>query len=286
MKEEERKELEKQKKKDKKKNAKLKHIAEKEGVTVDELKERHQAENEAKKAEEDRAKIEEEERIAREHAAMADEERRRREIRERAIREQEQSESTTVVATARKAASQKSVKFAEDPVQALPKQQATLVETQFTHVKVKKPEEREQVDVQTKVEEVKNSSQTEPIKQALKPKENELSRKQRKTQDYIKSIEQRKKDGLLGPEANPTEEEKQEDIPLKATDEVIESSSDDEICGLSAEHKMKTMSTKARQRFRRKLKEEEDKERAEKDRVKKLIEEREAEKVRKEQEEA
>jgi hypothetical protein len=145
MKEEERKELEKQKKKDKKKNAKLKHIAEKEGVTVDELRERHQAENEARRAEEDREKVEEEARIAREHAAVAEEERRRREIRERAQREQEQEEPAKGATTARKAATQKSVKFAEDPVQVAPKQQATLVETQFTHVKVKKPEEREQV---------------------------------------------------------------------------------------------------------------------------------------------
>ena len=82
----------------------------------------------------------------------------------------------------------------------------------------------------------------------MKPKENELSRKQRKTQEYIKSIEQRKKDGLLGPEPTPAEEEKKEDHPLKtkATAEAKESSSDDEICGLSTEHKMKTLSTKAR----------------------------------------
>ena len=120
MKEEERKELEKQKKKDKKKNAKLKHIAEKEGVTVDELRERHQAENEARRAEEDREKVEEEARIAREHAAVAEEERRRREIRERAQREQEQEEPTKGATTARKAATQKSVKFAEDPVQKAP----------------------------------------------------------------------------------------------------------------------------------------------------------------------
>ena len=46
----------------------------------------------------------------------------------------------------------------------------------------------------------------------MKPKENELSRKQRKTQEYIKSIEQRKKDGLLGPEPSPAEEEKKEDL--------------------------------------------------------------------------
>jgi hypothetical protein len=99
----------------------------------------------ARKAEEDREKVEEEARIAREHAAVAQEERRRREIRERAQREQDQEEPTKGATTARKAATQKSVKFAEDPVQAVSKQQATLVETQFTHVKVKKPEEREQV---------------------------------------------------------------------------------------------------------------------------------------------
>ncbi len=62
LKEEEKKELEKQKKKDKKKNSKLKHIAEKEGVTVEELKAKHQAENEAKRVEEEKKRIEEEER--------------------------------------------------------------------------------------------------------------------------------------------------------------------------------------------------------------------------------
>ena len=62
LKEKEKKELEKQKKKDKKKNSKLKHIAEKEGVTVEELKAKHQAENEAKRVEEEKKRIEEEER--------------------------------------------------------------------------------------------------------------------------------------------------------------------------------------------------------------------------------
>ena len=80
----------------------------------------------------------------------------------------------------------------------------------------------------------------------MKPKGDELSRKQRKTQEYIKSIEQRKKDGLLAPEATPAEEEKKDDNPSKVTAEAQESSSDDKICGLSTEHKMKTLSTKAR----------------------------------------
>jgi hypothetical protein len=79
-----------------------------------------------------------------------------------------------------------------------------------------------------------------------KPKENELSRKQRKTQEYIKSIDQRKKDGLLALEATSAEEEKKDDNPSKVTAEALESSSEDEICGLSTEHKMKTLSTKAR----------------------------------------
>lgn len=49
---------------------------------------------------------------------------------------------------------------------------------------------------------------------------------------------------------------------------------------------MKTLSAKARQRLRRKLKEEEDKEKEEKERLKKVFEDKMAEKVRKEQEEA
>ena len=49
LKEEERKEIEKQRKKNKKINAKLKHIAEKEGLSVEELKAKHQAENETKR---------------------------------------------------------------------------------------------------------------------------------------------------------------------------------------------------------------------------------------------
>ena len=40
---------------------------------------------------------------------------------------------------------------------------------------------------------------------AAKPKENELSRKQRKTQEYIKSLEQKKKDGTLGGAATTAE---------------------------------------------------------------------------------
>lgn len=111
---------------------------------------------------------------------------------------------------------------------------------------MKKPEEREQVAAQPKVVEETKTIQPEPVKPALKPKGDDLSRKQRKTQEYIKSIEQRKKDGLLAPEATPAEEEKKEDKPSKTKAEAQESSSDDEICGLSTEHKMKTLSTKAR----------------------------------------
>ena len=53
LEEEERKEKEKAKKKDKKKRQKLQHIAEKEGVSVDDLKARHEAENEKKRLEEE-----------------------------------------------------------------------------------------------------------------------------------------------------------------------------------------------------------------------------------------
>ena len=66
LKEEERKEQEKAKKKEKKKKNKLKHIAEKEGLSVEELAAKHEAENEAKRLEDERKRQEEEDRLRRE----------------------------------------------------------------------------------------------------------------------------------------------------------------------------------------------------------------------------
>lgn len=109
MKEEEHKALQKQKLKEKKKNSKLKHIAEKEGLTVEELKAKHQAENEAKAAEEARKRQEEEERVRKELEAVTQEERRRREAR--VVKEEEQKE----VPATKRAPREKSVKFAEEP---------------------------------------------------------------------------------------------------------------------------------------------------------------------------
>ena len=43
----------------------------------------------------------------------------------------------------KKSTTQKSVKFAEEPAVATIKPQTTVVETQFTHLKIKKPEEKE-----------------------------------------------------------------------------------------------------------------------------------------------
>lgn len=84
LKEELKQEQEKQKRKDKKKQHKLKHIAENQGLTVEELQARHQQENEVKRKEEVEAKRLEEERIRRDFEQAADEQ-RRREARERAI---------------------------------------------------------------------------------------------------------------------------------------------------------------------------------------------------------
>ena len=164
-----------------------------------------------------------------------------------------------------------------------------MVETQFTHLKVKKPDEKDLPVIQPKVED-QNATKIEPVKQVQKPKENELNRKQRKTQEYIKKVEQLKREGTQTAQANVTnnEEEKKEDAAT-STGEPAESSSEedqDEVLGLSAEHRLKTLSGKARQRFLRKLKEQEEKELAEKERLKKIFEEREAEKARKLQEEA
>ena len=141
MKEEERKELEKQKKKDKKKNHKLKHIAEKEGLSVEELKAKHQAENEAKRIEDERLRQEEEERIRQELESVAEFERRKQAREKAAAREEEVTEVRS--APTKKSATQKSVKFADEPVSAPIKSQTTLVETQFTHLKVKKPDEKD-----------------------------------------------------------------------------------------------------------------------------------------------
>ena len=117
MKEEERKELEKQKKKDKKKNSKLKHIAEKEGLSVEELKAKHQAENEAKRQEEEILRQQEEERIRQELEAVAEHE-RRMQARERAARGEDEVEVTKSAPSKKSGGVQKSVKFAEDPVVA------------------------------------------------------------------------------------------------------------------------------------------------------------------------
>ena len=92
LKEEEKKEMEKLKKKEKKKNAKLKHIAEKEGVSVEEIKAKHQAENEAKRLEEEKLRQEEEERIRQELESVAEYE-RRIQARERAAKEDEVAEA-------------------------------------------------------------------------------------------------------------------------------------------------------------------------------------------------
>jgi hypothetical protein len=84
LKEEERQAQEKAKRKEKKKKSKLKHIAEKEGVSIEEIEARHQAENELKRKEEERLRLEEEERVRKEFEAAAHEQRRRQE-RERQI---------------------------------------------------------------------------------------------------------------------------------------------------------------------------------------------------------
>lgn len=91
MQEEKKQELEKQKRKEKKKRQKLQHIAEKEGLSIQELEEKHAKENEAKRLEEEERKLEEEERLKRETEAAA-EEQRRREARERALYNLESSE--------------------------------------------------------------------------------------------------------------------------------------------------------------------------------------------------
>lgn len=151
LQEEKKQELEKQKRKEKKKRQKLNHIAEKEGVSIQEIEERHARENEAKKAEEEQKRREEEERVRRETEAAA-EEQRRREARERALFNQtagnEVKPLTTSLTTQRisrntgegPATRSKSVKFAEEvQVKEIPTN-VTIVETQYAHIKIKKPD--------------------------------------------------------------------------------------------------------------------------------------------------
>lgn len=148
MQEEKKQELEKQKRKDKKKRLKLQHIAEKEGVSIQELEERHIKENEAKRLEEEQKKREEEERLRRETEAAV-EEQRRREARERAIYNiDDDANQLTSAVTQRNTRNtaggpttrSKSVKFAQEvQVKEIPKT-TTFVETQYTHIKIKKPD--------------------------------------------------------------------------------------------------------------------------------------------------
>ena len=77
MKEELKLEQDKAKRKDKKKRQKIKHIAEKEGISVEEIQSRHEAENKAKEIENQIKLKEEEERVRRDFDAAADEQRRR-----------------------------------------------------------------------------------------------------------------------------------------------------------------------------------------------------------------
>ena len=58
------------------------------------------------------------------------------------MRELDGQDSVKPVPT-KKSGAQKSVKFADEPVAAPIRPQTTVVETQFTHLKIKKPEERE-----------------------------------------------------------------------------------------------------------------------------------------------
>ena len=149
LQEEKRQELEKQKRKDKKKRLKLQHIAEKEGLSIQELEERHAKENEAKRLEEEQKRREEEERLRRETEAAA-EEQRRREARERALFNlDDDSKPLASAVTQRNARTtaggpttrSKSVKFAQEvQVKEIPKTTTTFVETQYAHIMIKKPD--------------------------------------------------------------------------------------------------------------------------------------------------
>lgn len=302
LKEELKLEQDKAKRKDKKKRQKIKHIAEKEGISVEEIQSRHEAENKAKEIENQIKLKEEEERVRRDFDAAADEQRRRQE-RERQLYSgpEDEHQPTSILhhqtgKDKKKGASSSSkhVKFADAPLVApVVKQQE--VETTFAHLKVKKPDlvaqpVKQVAAVVSEVEVPKASLiKTSPL--------DGPNRKQRKKEQYLKDSEQRIKSGVKKPTpeavqteaAAPVETSKPEE-QKKAADNDSDDTSDNEnggrdVLGVSAELRMKTLSTKARQRLRRKLVVEQAEEEARKEKLKKHFEEIEADKKRKEEEE-
>jgi hypothetical protein len=111
------------------------------------------------------------------------------------------------------------------------------------------------------------------------------NRKERKTQQWIDSVRQSQKEP-----AQPTGPVEYPKIDDSLPDEAPKEESEEEeqapqIQGLSNEFLLKTLKGKALQRLKRKIQAEEEKERAERERLKKIFEEREIERLRREQEE-
>jgi hypothetical protein len=158
---------------------------------------RCQAENEQKRLEEEAARRAEEERVRAEFDASANEQRLRQE------RMRKVSEEVTPAPEKKPKAEQRHVKFNDQPLPtpvaaAKPVASTTALakpapeaETQFTHLKIKKPDYVAPVVQQKPVEAI--SATTEEVKKPVIRASDEPSRKQRKLQAYLKDAEKRKK---------------------------------------------------------------------------------------------
>ena len=125
------------KRKDKKKRHKIKHLAEKESVTIEEIEERHKIENEAKRLQDIASKKEDDERQRHLFDTVAAEERRRLER----LRQQNVLQGNPEkIVKQKNAAQSKHVKCADEiSKSAKPEElRAPEVQTQFTHLKIKK----------------------------------------------------------------------------------------------------------------------------------------------------
>ena len=282
LREEEKKEIEKAKRKDKKTRHKINHLAEKKGVTREEMQARLNEVNEAKRLEDEAKQREEEVQQRRAIDASAEEQRNRNDR----IRQLENSDEDTPAPKDRKKVASKHVKFSEEQPAAAKQEAPKVAETQFAHVKVKKPEYQAPT-VQKVVVEAKPVDKEEVKIQTQKEQANEPNRKQRKYDLYMKEQEYKKRHETPKPVAVEKKEEVSVEVKPKAKeiDEISEASEDVEVLGLSSELKMKTLGAKARQRLRRKLLVEQAEKEANKERIKKHFEAQEAEKLKKEQEE-
>ncbi|CDW79057.1 ankyrin repeat domain-containing [Stylonychia lemnae] len=290
--EEENKEKQKKaKNKEKNKRQKIRQLAQKEGVSYEEMEKKLGEEKEQKKQEEERKKkedderalieAEEERRIQAERIRLLQEEENRRQAKKVKFGEVEYSDQQQQQQQAQPKVQEKR---REEPRQ-VDTQQPEYMQTSFAHLKAKKPAQTEKPVVKETVVE-KVAPVVEEKKKDV-PQENLMNRKQRKQIERQKELEQRRKD-------NRQKEDAQEEKALnKGANEDDEDTEDEatqaasnQVWGLESELKLKTLANqKARRRLRKKMEKQQKEEQDVRDKLKKLAEDKEAELKRQQEEE-